>query len=163
MWISIKGWEDIYELNEYGEVRNKLTRKCKKGDVNNCGYQRVVLYDKSNGRYRRVFRHRLVAEHFIPNPLNYREVNHIDGDKTNNHVDNLEWVDRTTNERHKRRLSNKDYKPFKVVFTDGVEKMYEFKFQLADELGVTTACIKGYLHGRSQGYSKYGIVSIEYI
>ena len=106
----------------------------------------------------------MVAEHFIDNPNNLSEVNHIDGDKSNNCVDNLEWIDRTANERHSRReLGNKEYKPFKVIYEDGREEIYEFKSDLANVLGVTNASVKNYLHGKSKGYINYNIVSIEYI
>ena len=46
MWKDIKGWESYYEVNEYGEVRNKLNQKLIIGDCNNIGYQRVTLFNK---------------------------------------------------------------------------------------------------------------------
>ena len=164
MWKPIKGWEEYYSVNELGEVKNNKTNKLIKGDVNNAGYYRVSLYDKASLRKERHFRHRLVAEHFIDNPNNLSEVNHIDGDKSNNCVDNLEWIDRTANERHSRReLGSKEYKPFKVIYKDGREEIYDFKSDLANVLGVTNASVKNYLHGKSKGYINYNIVSIEYI
>ena len=164
MWKPIKGWEEYYSVNELGEVKNNKTNKLIKGDVNNAGYYRVSLCDKTSLRKGRYFRHRLVTEHFIDNPNNLSEVNHIDGDKSNNCVDNLEWIDRTDNERHSRReLGNKEYKPFKVIYEDGREEIYEFKSDLANVLGVTNASVKNYLHGKSKGYINYNIVSIEYI
>ena len=57
-------------------------KKYLSGDVNNCGYHRITLYDK--GKKQRIFIHRLVATLFLPNPNNYSEVNHIDGNKNNN-------------------------------------------------------------------------------
>lgn len=164
MWKPIKDWEELYSINELGEVKNNKTNKLIIGDVNNAGYFRVSLCDKSNSRSKRYFRHRLVAEHFIDNPNNLTEVNHIDGNKSHNYVDNLEWISRKDNERHSRReLGNKGYKPFKVIYEDGREKVYEFKSDLAEILGVTTASIKNYLHGKSKGYINYGIILIEYI
>ncbi len=55
---------------------------------------------KRNGKnyYRRV--HRLIAEHFLSNPNNLPQVNHIDGDKTNNNISNLEWIDNKLNTKH---------------------------------------------------------------
>ena len=62
------------------------------------GYEKVVLYNDGVGVHKRV--HRLVAETFIPNPDNKLQVNHIDGDKYNNAVENLEWVTRSENMTH---------------------------------------------------------------
>ena len=165
MWKPINKWEDLYSVNENGEVKNNKTNKIIVGDINSCGYYRVCLYDKQNNRKQRFFRHRLVAIHFIDNPNNYDEVNHIDGNKSNNNVNNLEWVNRVYNERHskKKLYNNKEYKPFKVIYLNGEERIYDFKKDLAEKLGVTESCVKNYLHKITKGYIKYGIISIEYI
>ena len=164
MWKPIKGWEEYYSVNELGEVKNNKTNKLIKGDVNNAGYYRVSLCDKTSLRKGRYFRHRLVAEHFIDNPNNLSEVNHIDGDKSNNCVDNLEWIDRTANERHSRReLGNKEYKPFKVIYKDGREVIYETKLELAEELDISVTSVKNYLHDRSKGYMTYNIICQHFI
>ena len=64
------------------------------GMIDRCGYREVIL----NGKNHRV--HRLVAEAFIPNPNGFREVNHIDGNKQNNSVKNLEWCTHSENMIH---------------------------------------------------------------
>ena len=165
MWKPINKCEDLYSVNENGEVKNNKTNKLIVGDINSCGYYRVCLYDKQNNRKQRFFRHRLVAIHFIDNPNNYDEVNHIDGNKSNNNVNNLEWVNRVYNERHSRKelYNNKEYKPFKVIYLNGEERIYDLKKDLAEKLGVTESCVQKYLHKINKGYIKYGIISIEYI
>lgn len=161
MWKDIPNWEEYYEINENGDVRNKKTQKLLIGDINNAGYYRVCLYYSP---YReRFFRHRLVATLFIENPNNLKEVNHIDGNKANNHVSNLEWCSRKDNERQARRIGIKKYKPFEVVFTDGTVKRYEFTPELAEELGVTKRTILNYLQNKSKGYTKFNIDTIKYI
>ena len=112
MWKNIKNWEGLYEISDKGEVRNYKTKKLIVGDKNNCGYYRVKLYN--NNQKKTLYRHRLVAEAFISNPNNLPEVNHIDGDKSNNYKNNLEWSSRTHNEREAYRLKIKIYKPFEV-------------------------------------------------
>lgn len=161
MWKDIPGWEQYYEINENGEVRNKLTGNYIKGDINNAGYYRVCLYHKS--KKQRFFRHRLVAQLFIPNPNNYPEVNHINGDKSLNHKDNLQWCDRTFNEREAHRLKIKEYKPFEVYFQNGRYQQYEFAIDLANELKLTKRTIQNYLQGKSNGYINKGIKEIKYL
>ena len=161
MWKDIPNWEIYYEINENGEVRNKLTGNYIKGDINNAGYYRVCLYHKS--KRQRFFRHRLVAQLFIPNPNNYTEVNHIDGDKSHNSKENLQWCDRVFNEREAHRLNIKEYKPFKVYFQNGEYKEYEFAIDLANELKVTKRTIQNYLQGKSNGYKIKGIDEIKYL
>lgn len=161
MWKDIPTWEDIYELNENGEVRNKITGNYIKGDINNAGYYRVCLYKKP--RKERYFRHRLVAELFIPNPNNLPEVNHINGDKSKNCASNLQWCNRTHNEREAHRTGIKEYKPYYVIFDNGIRKEYEFAIELANELQVTKRTIQNYLQGKSKGYSDKGIKEIQYL
>lgn len=66
--------------------------------IDNTGYLQCNLYDENGKVYKRV--HRLVAETFIPNPYNLPQVNHIDGNKLNNNVNNLEWVTNSENVQH---------------------------------------------------------------
>lgn len=160
MWRDIKGWESLYEVNDCGDVRNKKTNKLIKGDVNSSGYYRVCLY--SGNSKQRFFRHRLVAQSFIENPDNYKEVNHIDGDKSNNSVHNLEWCSRQHNERESRRIGIKDYKPFTVVFDNGTVRQYECTIDLANELNVTKRTVQNYLQHKSSNYIRHNISSIEY-
>lgn len=91
---DIKDYEDLYEVSDTGLVRNKVSGKILK-PLKNKGYLQVVLC--KNGEHRRYLIHRLVAQAFIPNPLNLPEVNHIDQNRSNNNVENLEWCNRQYN------------------------------------------------------------------
>lgn len=97
MWKEIKGFEN-YLVNENGEIKSKKKNKLLKPTKKSHGYCEVTLYQDGKPHYKRV--HRLVAQTFIENPHNYPVVNHIDGDKTNNHVSNLEWCTVSENTYH---------------------------------------------------------------
>lgn len=165
MWKSIIGWEGYYSINENGEVRNDLNGNLIKGDINSSGYYRVCLYNKNHiPSKQRFFRHRLVAIHFIENPYDLKEVNHIDGDKSNNTKNNLEWINRKENELHCRKdINTKEYKPYEVKYNDGNIEIYDVKSDLANKLNVTTTSVKNWLHNKSKGYINYDIKEIKYI
>lgn len=110
-WIPVKGYEGFYEINSNGEIRSCERvifqpghgyRKLKEFNLcpwdNGNGYKVVSL--SKNGKRKNHYVHRLVAEHFIPNPNNFLEINHIDYDKSNNKSNNLEWTDRASNVRY---------------------------------------------------------------
>jgi hypothetical protein len=114
-WLSVIGYEGLYLVSNFGRVyseprteyvKSKRTgghyryrnAKYVKFTASNMGYFQVGLC--KDGLTKRKTVHRLVAEAFIPNPDNLPEVNHIDGDKKNNHYTNLEWSTRTKNALH---------------------------------------------------------------
>lgn len=89
-----------YQIGSCGNIRNKNNGRINVPfDRNRTGYVRAILFNGC-GQRKKYFVHRLVAEGFIPNPDNKPHVNHIDGDKTNNCVENLEWVTRSENMQH---------------------------------------------------------------
>ena len=97
---KIKSLKFLYEVNEDGIVRNVKSKKIVHGYVAKNGYIRVKFENKCLGGLVRTTVHRLVAEAFIPNPYNLPEVNHLDSNRANNHVSNLEWVTHSDNMKH---------------------------------------------------------------
>lgn len=85
---------ETYSINENGSIHSGIRDITLVPRVNRNGYLVVVL----NGVQHLL--HRLVALHFLPNPYQYKQVNHKDGDKTNNHVSNLEWCSAEQNINH---------------------------------------------------------------
>ena len=88
-----------YLISSKGYVLSKLSGKIIAPDVNSAGYFRVTAND--HGKRDRQFLHRLVAKAFLPNPENLPQVNHKDGDKQNNAVENLEWCSMSDNMKHR--------------------------------------------------------------
>ena len=95
-WKDIEGYENKYQISNFGNVRNKLGNIMK--PFNNKGYLCISLFKNNKKKHFRV--HRLVAQHFIENKDNKKEVNHIDGNKKNNKVNNLEFVTSKENKLH---------------------------------------------------------------
>ena len=108
------------------------------GNTSDKGYKTVLIRD--NGTERTVFVHRLVAMAYVPNPHNKPQVNHIDGDKTNNRPENLEWVTLEENMRHRATVL-KSYKktPIKCVETGEV---FDSVSEAARAKGVCRSCIQ---------------------
>ncbi len=130
IWKPVKGYEGLYEVSSEGRVRSldrdqlyvrngKMLNMHLKGQIvkpmqRQHGYLGVMLYGRG-GHKVRGFKtcsiHRLVAEAFLPNPNNLPEVNHKDEDKTNNRLDNLEWMSHKDNTNYgtaqKRRVAKR--------------------------------------------------------
>lgn len=97
MWKRIAGYEN-YIVSSNGVIQNVKTNKILKPSFDKKGYLEVWL--SLNGKPKKFSVHRLVASAFIPNPENKTQVNHIDGDKSNNNLSNLEWVTNQENILH---------------------------------------------------------------
>lgn len=134
-WRDIPGYEGFYQVSDLGNVRsirfNKI-RNMKSWDSH--GYRAVELC-MNNNRYT-VGIHRLVALTFIPNPENKPEVNHKDRNKSNNNVENLEWVTQSENVAHayrhgvEPRPTHQD-QPFQKEILDIIENKKYFSIREA--------------------------------
>lgn len=155
-YMKVEEWEAVYdfgsqyEVSNTGKVRNIDTRRILKQSTDSKGYKTVTLYRCGYGFQKRV--NILVAEAFLGGPYPGLDVHHKDGDKTNNHADNLEWCTRKENIQYAIRdglmkpngFGNKSIK-VKCVETGEV---YDSIRECGKKLGVSQSTIVSYLKGK---------------
>lgn len=121
---EVEGFDGFYKVSSDGKVISP--NGFKKPYITKTGYWRVTLW--KNGKSTNHFIHRLVASAFIPNPNNFEMVNHIDGNKLNCDVSNLEWCDASHNMKHAYANNLVHSKTTKVIqYTKDFQKVREWE------------------------------------
>src|SRR5699024_3065456 len=120
MWYGIKGFEH-YKIDKKGNVKSLKSNKILKPRLHDKGYLRISL--RKDGKTSSKYVHRLIAETFIENPHKCEQVHHKDGNKLNNDIDNLEWVNPTTHSHHTYMRNEKKFVPIPIIVVkvDGSE------------------------------------------
>ena len=172
IWRDIVGYEGLYQVSNLGRVRSLehyvstkggAARKSPSKILSNCfdgKYLHVILH--KNGRNKVCLIHRLVATAFIPKPENKQQVNHIDGNKLNNFISNLEWCNGSENLKHayKTGLATpsvthyRGIKAFKASDKTFVGE-YSSQHEAARVLGLNVAHICSVLKGRASQTKGY--------
>lgn len=173
MYREISGYNK-YEIDEYGNIRNRRTQKLLRPKLNKQGYEVLKLYDNSMNQVD-VRVHRLVAMTFCDGYEEGLIVNHKDGDKLNNHCENLEWVTISENTKHaydnnlgnmreiqlnasmlgaeKTRIHITVYKDGKYIGS------YNSKYECAEALGVNPKTIYNWMHGKTKNTKGYTLIA----
>jgi len=166
IWKDITGYEGLYQVSNYGRVkkidssyRNINKKRILSQTLSKTEYYYVYLRNTSLKR-RSV--HRLLAIHFIPNPNNYPEINHINGIRNDNRIENLEWCNHQQNILHARRVLKKGVgvNHYRAKFNteqikDIKEKHTYYSKSIADlakEYSVTSSTIKRIIDNKSYVY-----------
>lgn len=157
IWKDVVGYEGLYQVSNYGRVLSLNYRRTGKPGLlhpsfnqKENGYKQVYLFKNKLSEGCKVSR--LVAMAFIPNPENLPEVNHIDEDKTNNCVVNLEWCTKNYNLEYGtrvKRASSKCRKPVNCYDLEGnLIKTYNSIKETAKD-GFTLSCVNRCCKGQS--------------
>lgn len=171
VWRDIDGYEEYYQVSNLGRIKScsrtikgrMLNEKIKKSSIN-CGYEKILLYKDSKHCGFTV--HFLVAKAFIKNLKNKPCVNHINGIKTDNRVENLEWVTYSENNKHaydtglrnSNHIKNNKYKRKRVTSTNiktKESKIFDSIYMCSLEIGVSTSTIGRILNGKTKNSRNY--------
>lgn len=153
---DIPGYEGSYLISEDGQIWNKKTGAAMHGNVNSHGY--MVFSLTQNGKKKDCKLHRLLAMTFIPNPEGYECVNHIDGNKLNNSLGNLEWCTKGYNNRHAREELDIDFaaKPVcQKTLSGSVVAIWANQSVAAKSIGITPVCISRCCEGLAETAGGY--------
>ena len=158
IWKDIKGYEGLYQVSNLGRVKslNGYHRKEIILKLRNNLYGYLTIGLSKNNISKRYKVHRLVAETFIPNPNNYEQVNHKDGNKLNNCIDNLEWCNRSYNMKHAYDNNLLECRPVNQYDLKGnlIKKWKGSKYAMV-ELGIWNANIVNCCKGKRKSAGGY--------
>lgn len=155
IWRDVKDYEGLYQVSNLGRAKRLKGRymrcdKILKGHEDEFGYIRLHLSKNSKTKSSKL--HRLVAKAFIPNPENKPQVNHIDENKTNNIVSNLEWVTAKENVNHgtrtNRAIKKREIKIKAIDIANGEWNEYKSINECARQLGIDNSAISKQLKGK---------------
>ena len=157
-WKDINGYEGLYMISNFGRIKSLYQNRILKPKVDKNGYLEIGLMKNKRRKYFRV--HRLVAIHFIPNDDEEKtEVNHIDENKENNHVENLEWCTREYNMKHgtiQQRITDSTRKTCaKRVRCVETGQEFESVGEACKQCGLKIANLSACLHGKRKTTGGY--------
>lgn len=157
-WRAIDGCKGYYDISDLGNVYSLRKAGLIKPFIDRYGYQKVVLFIDGKAHYRTV--HRLVALAFIPNPEKKPAVNHLNEDKCDNRVENLEWSTFKENDnygtRNKRMALTKCKRPVTLTCPDGREIHYQGVKEASRDTGIAHSQISKACKNNMK--TKYGYV-----
>ena len=155
-FVKIEGFEN-YEVSNLGKVRNIKSGRILKPHLNHNGYLKHHLY--KHNKLKELFLHRIIAIAFIDNPEEKPQVNHIDENKLNNDLSNLEWCTVRENLIHgtrtKRVAEKLSQKVIQLDLNDNVLNEFESMRQAERETGVSVGNISSCCNGKTKSAGGY--------
>lgn len=159
VWKDIKGFEGVYQISSKGRLKSLSRKQSVKEKIRTFskspnGYMRMVL--SFNQKRLTISAHREVAKAFIPNPENSETVNHIDFDKTNNCVENLEWCSMKYNINHSKKHGKNYHKPVIQMSLDGdFIKEWSSAYAVEKEMGYFSTLISRCCRGKQKTHKGF--------
>jgi len=145
-WKAVNGYEGLYEVSDKGRVKGLKRNRILKNIVDSLGYVRVSLCKENKIKAHKI--HRLVAEHFLK-PSEYKVVNHIDGNKENNSVENLEWCNASQNRKHACDTGLAAKEEGRLIMCNETKEVYKGVMSAARHIGISHTMISSILNGGS--------------
>lgn len=143
IWKDVENYEEYYQISNYGRIRNKKQKRILKPSKSG-GYYHISL---RYGNKKEFLIHRLVAEAFIPNPYNYKYVNHKDENKFNNFVENLEWCTAKYNVTYGKGALARNQRIIQYDLSGNALRVWESIKEASEKLNVPregiSACCRG--------------------
>ena len=143
-WKAVKGYEGLYEVSDKGRVKGLKRNRILKNIVDSLGYVRVSLCKENKPKAHKI--HRLVAEHFLK-PSEYKIVNHIDGNKENNSVENLEWCNASQNRKHACDTGLAAKEEGRLIMCNETKEVYKGVMSAARHIGISHTMISSIVNG----------------
>lgn len=167
-WLPVDGYDGIYEVSTMGRIKTLqrtfydkkgneriVKEKIRKPYTTWDGYLRISFY--GHGYQEKTTVHRAVAKAFIPNPNNLPIVNHKDGNRKNNSLDNLEWVSESENTLHSFRVLKRIHPRSKSVINNVSGKIFKSIKDAALFEGINPSYLRSMLNGGRKNTSNYSI------
>ena len=155
-FVKIEGFEN-YEVSNLGKVRNIKSGRVLKPSLNQSGYLGLCLYENNKRKY--LLLHRIIATAFIDNPEGKPQVNHIDENKLNNDLSNLEWCTARENAIHgtrtKRSAEKRSIEVIQLDLDDNVLNVFKSMHQAERETGVSSGDISRCCDGKRKSSGGY--------
>lgn len=151
-WLPVLGYEQ-YLVSSFGRVYS-LKRERLLSQFNTLGYLHVALYD-GHGNQKTTKVHRLVAEAFLPRHPKKDVVNHIDGDKSYNSVDNLEWCSQSENAKHAYAIGLKSATNKQAVRILETGEVFDSLSACAEAIGGNVSTVSNCLAGKNKNHRGY--------
>ena len=157
-FVKVEGFEN-YEVSNLGKVRNIKSGRVLKPFLTKNGYLMHLLYENNKHKQKHLYLHRIIATAFIDNPGKKPQINHIDENKLNNDLSNLEWCTERENAIHgtrtKRVAEKLSKKVIQLDLNDNILNVFKSMRQAERETGIDATSISACCNGKRKSAGRF--------